>query len=66
LATGCFAAADFRRHGKVSKGKGTRKRPPAGSSRQRPDAPLAHLGPAIPCRVAFPRSPTPLHRTHVL
>ena len=58
-----FAAADFRRHGKVSKGK---KRPPAGNSRQRPDASLAHLDLAIPCRVASPQSPTPLHQAKPL
>jgi len=43
--------------------QGARKRPPAGSSRRRPDTPLAHLDLAIPCRVASPQSPTPLHRT---
>jgi hypothetical protein len=46
--------------------QGARKRPPAGSSHQRPDAPLAHLDLAIPCRVASPQSPTPLHQAHVL
>jgi hypothetical protein len=43
-----------------------RKRPTAGNSRQRPDAPLAHLSLAIPCRVAPPQSPTPLHQTKPL
>ncbi|MGA9062341.1 MAG: IS110 family transposase [Terracidiphilus sp.] len=57
-------AVDFRRDDKVS--KGTREGPPAGSSRRRPAAPLAHLDPAIPCRVASPQSPTPLHRAEIL
>jgi hypothetical protein len=53
-------SSDFRRHGKVSKGE--KKTAPGEKSRQRPDAPLAHLDPAIPCRVASPQSPTPLPR----
>jgi transposase len=56
--------ADFRRHGKVS--KGAKKTASGEKSRQRPDAPLAHLGPAIPRRVASPQSPTPLHRTKTI
>jgi transposase len=56
--------ADSPRHGKVSKGaKKTasgRKVPPEA------DAPLAHLDPAIPRRVASPQSPTPLHRARTL
>jgi transposase len=54
---------DFERHSKVSKGQ--RKRPPAETPAGGP-APLAHLGPAIPRRVASPRSPTPLHRAKKL
>ena len=46
--------------------QGVGKRPPAGNARQRPDATLAHLGPAIPCRVASPQSPTPFHQAQVL
>ena len=42
--------------------QGARKRPPAGDSHQRPDAPLAHLDLAIPCRGASPQSPTPLRQ----
>jgi transposase len=52
-------AADFRRHGKVSKGK---KPPLARDSHQGHSVSLAHLGLAIPCRVASPQSPTPLHQ----
>jgi hypothetical protein len=46
--------------------QGARKRPPAGNSHQRPDAPLAHLDLAIPCQVASPQSPTPLHQAKLL
>jgi hypothetical protein len=43
-----------------------RKRPPAGNSHQGPNAPLAHLDLAIPCRVASQQSPTPLHQAKPL
>lgn len=43
-----------------------KKRPPAGDSHQRPDAPLAHLDLAIPRRVASQQSPTPLHQANVI
>jgi hypothetical protein len=46
--------------------QGAKKRPPARDSHQRPDAPLAHLDLAIPCRVASPQSPTPLHQAQAL
>jgi hypothetical protein len=36
--------------------QGAKKRPPAGESHQRPDAPLAHLDLAIPRRVASQQS----------
>jgi transposase len=58
------AAADFRRHDKVS--KRPKKTASGGNARQRPDAPLAHLDPVIPRRVASPQSPTPLHRARTL
>jgi transposase len=58
------AAADFQRHDKVS--KRPKKTASGGKSRQRPDAPLAHLDPVIPRRVASPQSPTPLHRARTL
>jgi hypothetical protein len=59
-----LAASDFRRHSKVSKRQ--KERPPAGDSHQRPDALLAHLVLAIPCRVASQQSPTPLHQVKPL
>ena len=46
--------------------QGAKKRPPAGESHQRPDAPLAHLDLAIPRRVASPQSPTPLRQANVI
>ena len=65
-----LAASDFRRHGKMSKWQGgvqkEKRRPPAGSSRQRPDAPLAHLDLAIPRRVASQQGPTPLRQAQSL
>ena len=50
---------DFRRHDKVSTEK---KTAPNGRRPSEADAPVAHLAPALPCQVASPQSPTPLHR----
>jgi transposase len=44
--------ADLRRHGKVSKGQ--KNRASSEKPHQRPNAPLAHLDPAIPRRVTSP------------
>lgn len=55
---------DFARHDEMS--KGAKKTASGGSPRQKPHAPLAHLGPAIPHRVASQQGPTPLHRTKKL
>jgi transposase len=51
---------DVRRHNKVS--KGPKKTAPGGKFLPEAAALLAHLDLAIPCRVASPQSPTPLHQ----
>jgi hypothetical protein len=55
---------DFQRHGKMS--KGATKTASGENIPPEADAPLAHLDPVIPCRVASPQSPTPLHRAQPL